>query len=569
MNKAVTGLLKSLLTMLLSVALLSCAVASPRPANNGGQPDGGAAGADKGAAAPVKSSDSEPKLPSIYLDTTYTRPTGRRIAVPRGGSSGDIGKEFQAALNEAKPGDEIVLAAGAKFTGSFTLPAKTGDQWITIRSANLQSLPAAGSRVGPQHAAAMPKLLAAHNNTPVLKTAPGAHHYRFIGIEMSAGEGVTTVGDLVKLGEGGQGQSSLDAVPHDIIIDRCYIHGSPQLPMKRGVALNSARTAIIDSHISDVHVVGQDTQAICGWNGPGPFKIVNNYLEAAGENVMFGGARTGIPDLVPSDIEIRRNHFFKPLSWRAGDPSYAGTRWTVKNLFELKSARRVLVEGNTFENCWLDAQTGFAIVIKTSSQKSGQAWAITEDVMFINNIVRHAAGGINFLGRSEPETGNTKRVRVANNLFEDISDKWGKNMGRLFQVLDGVDYLTIEHNTCFQTRHIISAAGKVPNRGFVFTHNIVPHNTYGVKGDGVSVGIETINKYFPGSVFRKNIIAGGRSELYPPDNFFPARLEDVLSFDQTSGVHRLKDSGRFSSAGGNGKAIGCDMGALKAAIARM
>ena len=26
-----------------------------------------------------------------------------------------------------------------------------------------------------------------------------------------------------------------------------------------------------------------------GWNGPGPFLIENNYLEAAGENIMFGG----------------------------------------------------------------------------------------------------------------------------------------------------------------------------------------------------------------------------------------------------------------------------------------
>ena len=38
-----------------------------------------------------------------------------------------------------------------------------------------------------------------------------------------------------------------------------------------------------------------------------------------------------------------------PLSWRIGDPSYAGTEWSVKNLFELKNARRVLVDGNIFQ----------------------------------------------------------------------------------------------------------------------------------------------------------------------------------------------------------------------------
>jgi hypothetical protein len=41
---------------------------------------------------------------------------------------------------------------------------------------------------------------------------------------------------------------------------------------------------------------------------------------------MFGGADPSIPDLVPSDIEIRRNHLFKPLSWKIGHPTYAGRR---------------------------------------------------------------------------------------------------------------------------------------------------------------------------------------------------------------------------------------------------
>ena len=70
--------------------------------------------------------------------------------------------------------------------------------------------------------------------------------------------------------------------------------------------MNSARTAVVDSYLSNLHEVGADSQAIAGWNGPGPFKIVNNYLEGAGENVMFGGADPRIPNLVPSDIEIRK-----------------------------------------------------------------------------------------------------------------------------------------------------------------------------------------------------------------------------------------------------------------------
>src|SRR5690606_10819717 len=106
-----------------------------------------------------------------------------------------------------------------------------------------------------------------------------------------------------------------------------YIHGTPTIQLIRCIQLNSASTAIIDSWISDCHAKGFDSQAIVGWNGPGPFKIVNNYLEGAGENVMFGGATPAIAGLVPSDIEFRLNHVYKPVEW------YHSQRWTVKNLF--------------------------------------------------------------------------------------------------------------------------------------------------------------------------------------------------------------------------------------------
>src|SRR5262245_3543195 len=81
--------------------------------------------------APGKSSDvymgsrpatlaaGEPEPPRVYLDTTYTPPKGRSIEVKAGG-------DLQAALNQAKPGDAITLAAGASFTGNFSLPNKSG-----------------------------------------------------------------------------------------------------------------------------------------------------------------------------------------------------------------------------------------------------------------------------------------------------------------------------------------------------------------------------------------------------------------------------------------------------------
>ena len=39
--------------------------------------------------------------------------------------------------------------------------------------------------------------------------------------------------------------------------------------------------------------------------GTGPYNIINNHLEGASENVMFGGADPDISNLVPADIEAR------------------------------------------------------------------------------------------------------------------------------------------------------------------------------------------------------------------------------------------------------------------------
>ena len=231
------------------------------------------------------------------------------------------GGDLQNALEQARPGDTIVLQAGAAYEGPFTLPVKTGNEFITIQSSRLAELPE-GVRVSPSQSALFAKIVSSEKGSPIVKTEPRAHHYKFAGIEFSTTNEKVVARELIRFGS--NEQTTLESVPHHLVIDRCYIHGFPTQDSQRGIALNSAETSITNSYISDIHGRGYDTQAICGWNGPGPFKIINNFLEGAGENVMFGGADPAIPNLIPSDIEIRDNHFFKPMSWKVDDPSYGG-----------------------------------------------------------------------------------------------------------------------------------------------------------------------------------------------------------------------------------------------------
>jgi hypothetical protein len=511
---------------------------------------------EKRANPATEVSGSEPELPRVYLDTTYKQPAraAKQIA------SGD---DLQAALNAAKPGDVLSLQAGATFTGNFTLPAKPGSEWIIIRtSASDNSLPPSGVRVTPDKSNLMPKIITP-NGQPALTAGDGAHHFRFIGIEFAVAPGVKRANSLVVLGDG---QTSLAQLPHNLIFDRVYIHGNPALTLRRGVMLNSASTAIIDSYISECHENGADSQAIVGFSGPGPFKIVNNYLEGAGENIMFGGAEPTIKNLVPSDIEFRLNHCFKPLSWKPGDPSYAGQKWSVKNLFELKNAQRVLVTGNIFENNWLDAQNGFAILF--TPRGHGAPWSVVQDVTFTNNIIRHSAGGFNISGRDDNEPSlPTKRIRISNNLLEDLNGpRWGNGTGRLLQVVLGPQFLTFEHNTAFQSNHIAVFDASPQGEGFVFQNNIMPNNEYGLFGSGVGQGTAALEKYFAGYVFRRNVIIGGSSKLYPSDNFFPGSLDEVKFIDRKGGNYRLASNSPFKNASTSGKNVGCDFTLLESAL---
>jgi hypothetical protein len=484
----------------------------------------------------------EARLPQIYLTTDYVKPTGNSFNVSNE-------QELQDALSRVSGGDEIVLAAGKSFKGPIVLPNITTNQIITIRGSNLDSIAKEGQRVDPSSARSMPKILAPGSNEPALVTVAGANHYRIMGIEFAKADPSVFTGTLISLGSGDSTQNSLQSVPHDIILDRVYVHGDPGSDLKRCIELDSAFTAIIDSYVADCHAVGQDAQAIGSFNGPGPFKIVNNYLEGSGENVLFGGADPVIADLIPSDIEFRNNTLYKPMAWMGGSP-----HWTVKNLFELKNARRVLISGNDMENNWTDGQSGTAVVLTPRNQDGNCNWCGVSDVTFENNIIRHSGSGVSILGRDyNHPSAPTVRIKIANNLFEDINGPKYNAGGLLFSLDSGPDdggpvNVSITHNTGIQTGSVLVASGGVKS-GIVFSDNLVMHNDYGVKGDSAGIGGDSLQKFFPDIVFTNNILAGGDPKNYDayPGNFFPATMTEGKNSHPDIGA----DMQAIQSAAGN------------------
>lgn len=474
-------------------------------------------------------------------------------AVPAGG-------DLQAVLNAALPGDVIELEPGATYTGNFRLPVKDGAEFIVLRTGGGNpALPPPGVRIHKQHAPLLAKIRSG-NGSAALTTAPGTHHWRVELLEFQANRNGT--GDIITLGADAT-QTDISQMPHTFVLDRLYIHGDPVVGQKRGLTLNSGSTQVLNSYFEDFKLVGQDTQALGGWNGTGPFLIENNYTEAAGENLIFGGADPRIPNLVPSDITIRRNVFTKPLSWR-------NERWQVKNAFELKNARRVLVEGNVFENVWEAAQVGFAVLFSVRNQNGRGPWSVVEDVTFRYNIIRHAGGAFSILGHDDNHPSQqTRRLRISHNLIYDVdARRWGGH-GIFIQMGAMPRDIYVEHNTVFHSGHIMALyGGRTPTgghaiEGVVFRNNALRHNTYGVKGQGTATGNDSITQFMPGAIFEHNVLAGGRASLYPAANYFPGVPEFEAQFmDPAAENFWLVPGSSFATASSDGQALGADLGVM-------
>jgi hypothetical protein len=582
------------------------------------------------------------------------------------------GDDLQTALNSAVAGDVLLLEAGAEFVGNFVLPVKSGNDPIVVRSAVHDGLPAPGERIQPQHASLLARLRSP-NTSPALRTAAGAHHWQLQYLEFGATQ--NGYGDLIQIGDGSSAQNTIEKVPHDFVLSHLYVHGDPLVGQKRCVSLNAATVTISDSHISDCKGVGNDTQAICGWNGPGPYLIENNYLEGAGENVMFGGADPAIPDLVPADITFRHNLVSRPMSWRdpiistpqnpsgtampggglapgtyayrvvarravgqgtigrstasaevtatvsqpgaavrvtwqpvagateyrvygrsagrqdafwtvtgteftdtgaAGTadavPTSPGTVWTVKNLFELKAARNMVVENNIFENHWKEAQPGWAIVL---TPRSGGAcpWCVVEHVRFEYNLVRNVAAGINLLGY---DNGNPSKqaadIVIRENLFTGLSTALGGN-GWFLQVGDGPRDVIIEHNTIDSNGstvlYVYGGTSTDPREvyGFRMLANAARHGAYGINGAFFGYGNAILAAFFPDAVVTANYLAGGSPSRYPAGNLFGGAFTD--QFANPPSDYTVRPGSLLKGAAPGSRDVGVDYPALAARLANV
>src|SRR3984885_8563299 len=530
------------------------------------------------------------------------------------------GQSLERALATAACGDIIQLQAGATFTGNIVLPNKSCNDahWIIIRtSAPDSSLPPEGTRLTPCYAGVSslpgrPAWQCASSNNVLAKiefngqggsgpisVAAGANHYRLMGLEVTRGAFAAPVYNLI----------SFKGAADHLVFDRLWVHGTAQDETARGVRLEGTYIAIVDSSFTDFHCISvtgscSDAQAIAGGLGNdvmGPYKIVDNFLEASGENILFGG---GAARATPTDIEIRQNHFFKPLIWMKGQVGYVGATngnpFIVKNLLELKNAQRVLVEGNIMDYSWGGfSQSGFAILLTPKNQAGANGGNLcpvcqATDVTVRYNLVRHVGAGLQIANALSDNGGaqlDGQRYNIHDLLIDDMDGK-KYNGANLFAQLSGgagaplLQNVTINHATAFPSSTMLSIGNMVetngPIKNFVFTNNILSMGKYPVWSTGggprncafFDNPLTTFDACFKPDTFAGNVLMGEPtaypSSAWPPRNFFPSSASSVRFVNYSGGNggdYHLQPSSPYKGKGIDGKDPGADVDAINSATA--
>lgn len=531
------------------------------------------------------------ELPRAYIDTTYQRPTaGQLRSVPDTGDAVQNGVRLQGVINSAQPGDVIELTASAVYQApadGFALPEKAGAGWIYIQTAAYGQLPAPGTRVRAADRLAMPILLGTTQYRAVLHFPPRSHHWRFVGIGVTVDPSVGGVYQIVEIdghdyGSGAYVQSASD-LPHDIVFDRCDISGHDRLDVRRGILMNGNALAVVDSRVYEAHSGESDAQALAAWCSAGPLKIVNNYLMGSTEVVAFGGADPTVAGIRPADVEIRRNHLFKPRSWvRKTD----GGAWILKNMIESKCSQRVLFEANYVENCVLGdgGQNGFAVVLKTTNQEGANLAAETTDWTIRYNRFDHCEGAYALTGyQQNTASAGTRRITIHDNLWTDFAfapapTQFLKIAGSpsnnpALQLRD----VDIRHETAVAQAPagvmiFIGADGSDDGSGiqdttvnFALLNCILTRNEYGLVGQGMvgsGEGTPSLQRYAPGTAVAGNLFIGAPASQYPSNNGFPADVASVGFVSPSGQDWRLAAASPYKGAGTDGRDPGADVDAV-------
>jgi len=558
-------------------------------------------------------------IPPRPVDPVGTSNSGRILMV-HDTNCNDGATGLQARLNQAQPGDTVKIPAGLVCRGQYIPPAKSGTDWITVRTATPdEEFAKPGQRVTPALLSKMPVLQTPNLDQAALYIDSG-HHYRFIGLAFtgsSPGENGTMVHSTHR--------------SHHLSFERILMHTVSPMYMKWNFGVNGEHQTIRDSYIESVY---PGYAAIPGmrWSGgtkcwdsyqlTGPAQFINNFCGSVGIGIFFNDDSASTDDRF-GDVLISQNLFAWNERYRKGSPESDGIFYEHRGVLEFKKGRRIRFEGNIIENVWgeqLRQGQMFIITPRNGPANVAQSDNMSvSDLDIVSNIFRNGAGFFQADGQNLDGGGGrplnvplTRRIAIRNNLIYDINGWTRVPQGAYYSsfhspfvaAAGGFEDLTVENNTVVDSKgdgpSILRIGGDAIG-GLRVRNNIFWLNTYATGGGvnytepvylptgepkGSFVGKALLDRVAvavpdPSYEFQNNAIVVGQTgygtstanqqPLYPPGNFWPgdgnAGFNAIGFVNKDQKNFRLGSGSPYRNAGTNGRDIGVDMDVLEAALA--
>ncbi len=415
------------------------------------------------------------------------------------GVGGDASLTLQQAIDDAAAatgslGDVIVVQAGTTYStaGTLTIPARSGSGWVYVISSDApelggSGLPAAGTRVGPSNVANMGSIRNSASSTGgnVVVFSAQAAYYRFVGCDIEVQDINATGGSVYFCCNLGNTSTytyttTAELVNH-VTFDRCFIDGSPSYGAEHGITIDGKYIEVTECYFGDniFSVNVGDNQCVNAYNSSGPYKVTNNRLHCGGQTILFGGADSSIPYVIPSDLVFQNNtcvHWIWEgtitvsagsttmtvdsttsgnlrISMKITDASGAlqdvaivggsGTTWTLasapataitagsaiayeggKNMIEMKCVQRALIDHNYCDNPGgLGQSYSMLATVRNQSGTGTNTLNTVSDLTVTNNaFINDAFAGWNVLLQDNTNGGNfdtapSYRHLYRNNLF--------------------------------------------------------------------------------------------------------------------------------------------------------
>ncbi len=440
------------------------------------------------------------------------------------------GNNVQAALNDLGTTGGTLLLNPGDYPVNLQWNERPTSPAVRVRT-NTSNIPPSGTRITRAYASGLATLRSANTYDGLLVCGHRAKHLYFEGVRFGPQH---YEGNMVVLGWDKSTLRSTSQRASGFLFDRCLFDGDPVNGQHRGIMAHAKDIIVRDCSFYDFHERGRDSQCIAGWNGTENILIERCYLEASGENVMFGGASSAAiyPEgagMEPRNVTIRDCWMNKQISWMSLPNPPA-----VKALFELKHLRGLLMERCLLEHNWNSGwPSAVGLVIKCLNDEAldwqgnpsphSEPTNKTVDCLFRDLIIRHMGVAITTIGQQDTgpssPTQRMENVRYRNILCYNINQSPYNGQDQAQQLVNCGNGTEFDHITWRTNGHSIVQAwwdnGPTTATGFRYTNNAVSAASYGLNmlDDPNALPGETmVNKYnnmLPGHVTSGNAVRQG------------------------------------------------------------